>query len=782
MELEELSKNLLEKFDQKSTYAIMECSKKPEYLNVGVKLSKFVTEYFNFDVKTMEMYADILYDCKEYNESYNVYSKILENKLLSEIESKRIIKLANRCVSHVQDGYIHKCVYNKSSSGVVTFSMTTCKRFDLFCKTMYSFLNCCEDLDKISRWLIVDDNSSEEDRKNMRELFPFVEFYMKKPHEKGHAISMNIIKNTVTTPFLFHMEDDWKFFSRRCYIRDCMEVLFYNKNIKQCLINKNYIETEKDIDVVGGLFRTTPNGSRFYIHEYSPTKIEMDNFLRKYGPCKHSSYWPHWSLRPSLMYTSIFKELGDFNPQAGHFEMEYAHKYTKLGYVSAFLEGLYCIHTGRLTSQINDKSVQNAYVLNNESQFVKPQPPPHQTQNPTPPQSQQQTQQPTQQQTPLQQPLQTPLQQPPQSQSQLNNLQLLKAQSNVPPLGDFNDTQLGHLQYYPQFEKQQVPQDKVLFNTPIYVINLDRRSDRFDKFKLEYKGCLKYTRYSAVDGRALKSSLQLQRLFDGNDYNMRRGMVGCALSHIKLIIEFLNSSNKMMVVLEDDIQFTENFDSKLEILLADCQTYDWDMIYLGCHLRNKNNVNKSEEFRVERMNASESLSYSMGGTFGYVISKNGAMKLLEFINVNGMSNGIDTVQQKAADHMDIYYCTPHLVFSECFRIESTDTMKFDTDIQFDYDYSLSVPSINRLNDLLGVGNYRQIKNPFEFINMCNAGNISENIYCTHNNFKELVDMYVLIKNVNTFIINRDVILCLSTAADNMERLKVDGKFNISSII
>ena len=46
-----------------------------------------------------------------------------------------------------------------------------------------------------------------------------------------------------------------------------------------------------------------------------------------------------------------------------------------------------------------------------------------------------------------------------------------------------------------------------------------------------------------------------------------------------------------------------------------------------------------------------------------------------------MTNGIDTVQQKSADILDVYYCTPHLIFSECYRGDNN----VDTDIQHNFD-------------------------------------------------------------------------------------------------
>jgi hypothetical protein len=81
----------------------------------------------------------------------------------------------------------------------------------------------------------------------------------------------------------------------------------------------------------------------------------------------------------------------------------------------------------------------------------------------------------------------------------------------------------------------------------------------------------------------------------------------------------------------------------------------------------------------------------MGGTFGYLISKKGARKLLDFINKTGMTNGIDTVQQKAADTLNIYYCTPHLVYSKCYFPGE----EVDTDIQHDFK-SLTIPYKERI--------------------------------------------------------------------------------------
>jgi hypothetical protein len=58
-----------------------------------------------------------------------------------------------------------------------------------------------------------------------------------------------------------------------------------------------------------------------------------------------------------------------------------------------------------------------------------------------------------------------------------------------------------------------------------------------------------------------------------------------------------------------------------------------------------------------------------------------------------MTNGIDTIQQKAANSLNIYYSKPHLIYSECCTVEN----RTDTDIQYNYT-SLTIPWKKRLED------------------------------------------------------------------------------------
>ena len=134
---------------------------------------------------------------------------------------------------------------------------------------------------------------------------------------------------------------------------------------------------------------------------------------------------------------------------------------------------------------------------------------------------------------------------------------------------------------------------------------------------------VKCTKFSAIDGKMLKPNIQLQQIFEGNDYNMRNGMVGCAMSHIKLLIQLVKSEQKMYCILEDDVTFTDSFVQKVQQVLKDATKYDWDFIYLGHHLNPPDSdngcYNKNIKPVITKWNRDLSLTRSMGGTFGYIL-------------------------------------------------------------------------------------------------------------------------------------------------------------------
>jgi GR25 family glycosyltransferase involved in LPS biosynthesis len=580
-------------------------------------IGKFLSELYHLDRKIYEEMAISAFYSKNYELSYNLYSKNLEYHNLTEAEIKHTRINRHYSINYIANLYTYynvnkikqiiKKKLNPTSLPLITLTITSCKRLDLFKQTINSFINCCEDIDRIDRWICVDDNSSLKDRDEMKRLYPFFDFYWKKFQEKGHPQSMNIIRKIVSTPYIFHMEDDWKFFAPKKYIEECMDVLNSNNNIGQCLINRNYAETATDVHICGGELHRTSKNIKYYIHE----QMNSQEFFQKYGNKTNSAYWPHFSLRPSMLKKEVFDSIGEFNENISHFEMDYCLKYVKK-YKSAFLDGINCLHIGRLTSQRDNRLIPNAYELNNEKQFGG------------------------------------------------------KEKS---------------VQFCP---------------FPSYLINLKYRKDRLEKFR---KLCpLKFEVFKAIEGKKLIYTSQLGRIFEKNDYNMRRGMVGCALSHIKLMINLVNGNEDKFCIFEDDVTFASNFSDKIKKVLSLSSKIPWDIIFLGHTLypQYKNNMNNNQSIHLEKWSVERSLSRSMGGAFAYLITKKGAEKMLNYINENSMINCIDTMQQKAIKNMNTYYCYPHLVHSDVVPPRTNGKITVDSNIQYDYS-SISITPEKQLS-------------------------------------------------------------------------------------
>ena len=100
----------------------------------------------------------------------------------------------------------------------------------------------------------------------------------------------------------------------------------------------------------------------------------------------------------------------------------------------------------------------------------------------------------------------------------------------------------------------------------VYVINLDRRTDRMEKLDSQLKDLgIKYERVSAVDGKELGIKPQ----------------TAGKLSHQKVIA---NLNGQKALILEDDAYFVDNFQEKFDEVM-DYLPEDWDVFYLGVLLQ-----------------------------------------------------------------------------------------------------------------------------------------------------------------------------------------------------
>lgn len=325
-----------------------------------------------------ETLAELAYHVREYKQSKKLYRDILDNKPMSLYEYREMLIKHSRPVKAVMAEYLNTPlhpVFNKR--GKIMISMTTCKRYDLFTRTVNSFINCCHDInDYVLQWFVVDDNSSETDRMNMVSRYPFIQYNFKSQHDKGHAISLNIIRERAIllgVDYILHIEDDFQFTDDDNYIAQLLSILDESNSYGQALFNRNSAETLDDtmtgFKLGGGQIQYTKNGLRYLVHRHCKSiDPEYQDIIRETEGMYNCAYWPHFSLRPGLTRVSALVDVGPFNEAKGvNCEYEYALRYNNMGYKTTFLDRIVCQHIGKLTIEKSDTK-PNAYALNGEQQ------------------------------------------------------------------------------------------------------------------------------------------------------------------------------------------------------------------------------------------------------------------------------------------------------------------------------------------------------------------------------------------------------------------------------
>ena len=122
---------------------------------------------------------------------------------------------------------------------------------------------------------------------------------------------------------------------------------------------------------------------------------------------------------------------------------------------------------------------------------------------------------------------------------------------------------------------------------PVVVVNLARAADRRAHTEAQLKGRgLNYQFFEAADGQALspqdkavfseKHALKWPFILTSH-YAMSPNEVGCALSHIRIYEWMVKKKHARLLIIEDDVSFTEEFFTALSTL-NDWAPPDWDVI------------------------------------------------------------------------------------------------------------------------------------------------------------------------------------------------------------
>lgn len=177
----------------------------------------------------------------------------------------------------------------------------------------------------------------------------------------------------------------------------------------------------------------------------------------------------------------------------------------------------------------------------------------------------------------------------------------------------------------------------------VYLVNLDKRQDRLEQLMTAepyWKTYPAWERVSAVDGKTLALTPFLCSLFKNNNFEWKKSVMGCLLSHLRIWTSFLQTAHEYALILEDDVRFVPDWRSRWETMAKEIPS-DAEVLYLGGVLpQNKaalplasESVNGSwQRVLPNRFFTPDTPTPIFHFcTFSYVLHRRGAQKLMDFL-------------------------------------------------------------------------------------------------------------------------------------------------------
>jgi len=217
----------------------------------------------------------------------------------------------------------------------------------------------------------------------------------------------------------------------------------------------------------------------------------------------------------------------------------------------------------------------------------------------------------------------------------------------------------------------------------IFVINLDRDSDKLHKVQQEFtKQNLHFTRFPAVDGRKYLQETPDEIKNQEIEYMCQKfctpSSIGCFLSHRRIWEKIVKDKIPITLICEDDVFFSKHF-KDFDLIWQEVPM-DWDMVYLGCLGACNPNQNYSvlswlfswmgnNPDRGRKITERIFVPDCPSGTHAYALSYEGACKLLDIIKK--VTFHVDVTISRRAKNMNIYAIYPDLIYQKISVVQSS---------------------------------------------------------------------------------------------------------------
>jgi hypothetical protein len=209
---------------------------------------------------------------------------------------------------------------NFTNQSDVTVVLTSCNRPTLLEETLRSFDEF--NTYPLHSFIIIDDSGVKGCNDKLKEKYPFIT-WIENDINKGQAYSIDKAYSLVTTPYIFHCEEDWQFYAPG-FIEQSKTLLENKPNILQV-----WIRAENDT-----------NGHPVYPKKYNCKGVDYRTIITN-----HLKIWHGFSFNPGLRRLKDYKLLGSFSQYGTNgehgatVEANVGKFYKDKGYISAIISG-----------------------------------------------------------------------------------------------------------------------------------------------------------------------------------------------------------------------------------------------------------------------------------------------------------------------------------------------------------------------------------------------------------------------------------------------------------
>ena len=146
-------------------------------------------------------------------------------------------------------------------------------------QTMNSFLNCCLDVSRVGRFLVLDTGLSAPDRAKLRKRYGFLEFARRRSGDKP-AAQLAQLRAQIDGRFWLHLGEGWRFFAPENYITRLTAVLDAEPQVFQVGINFADAAKLTGASAAEQAVRRAPDAGRYLLTEAMATGPAMFDTAR----------------------------------------------------------------------------------------------------------------------------------------------------------------------------------------------------------------------------------------------------------------------------------------------------------------------------------------------------------------------------------------------------------------------------------------------------------------------------------------------------------------------